>query len=187
MHGLARSECGACGASKLFVRRDTSVVIRLTPGECEIARDRALRVVHVDTKAGWQMKFDPGGETRLGVNERGFGAEIAAARATGLPWNDAYLDTAHYKRSDKPPDIGRRTEVRNALRGDGRLVSHKPERTDWVYLLVTGALPIFRVVGWLEGRDLRVPDRWREPPAVKYPGYFASQHELNPLPVPGDA
>lgn len=184
---MARGECDNCGREKVYTRRALEpVVITLTEEEVATAVARAALVVADDTAAGWQVKFDTGDETRLGINERGFGAELAAARATGLVWNDAYLPD-NYQRKDKPPDIGRRVEVRNAIKPTGCLWADKRERRDWVYLLVTGSLPTYTVVGWLEGRDLMRPDRWREPPAVRYPGYFADQPSLRPLPLPEDA
>jgi hypothetical protein len=184
--GLARGECASCERSKIFVTRDASVAVTLSPEELAAAQSRAARVVRMDTRAGWRVKFDTGHETRLGINERGFGAEIAASRATGLAWNDAYLNTSTY-RGNKPPDIGARVEVRNALSRVGELWCRSDERRDFVYLLVTGGLPSFRVVGWLEGDDLKVHSRWRTPPAVKYAGYFASQADLHTLPLPVDA
>lgn len=132
------------------------------------------------------MYFDPGGEDRLSVNIRGFGAELAASYASGLAVNWDYLPS-HYRRARKPPDLGRRTEVRNARSHRGRLWASKHDPISRVFLLVTGIMPSFRVRGWLEGAELKVPERHLEPPAVRYEGYFAEPDELNPLPLPEDA
>lgn len=163
------------------------VKIVLSDDELGRATDRAEHIVDTDVGRGWSMKFDPGGETRLEVNVRGFAAELAAHRATGLPLHWGLLDKG-YRRREKVPDLGTRTEVRNARRHDGRLVAHPGERKDWLYLLVVGSGHAYIVVGFMEGRDLMVPERWKEPPRVRYEGYFASQESLRPLAeLPGDA
>lgn len=155
----------------------------LTAAEMQEARQRAERIVADDTRAGWKMKFDPGsGEDRLAVNVRGFAAEIAAARVTGLHWNDEFLADG-YAGTDKRPDLGRRTEVRNALRANGRLFSYQNDRDEWDYLLVTGAGPEFVVAGWMPGAELRRADHWREPPEVRLAAYAVEQRQLRPLPT----
>jgi hypothetical protein len=163
------------------------LVVVLTEEEVGRATARATLIVRTNQARGWRMMFTPvGKETPVDVGARGYGAELAAARATGLPLNWELLGD-EYRRRDKAPDLGRRVEVRNARRASGLLAGHPGERRDWVYLLVVGTLPTFTVVGWLEGAELFVPTRWREPPAIPFAGYFAEQRELRPLPLPGDA
>ena len=164
------------------------ITIDLSDDEYERARKRAEDIVRIDEERGWSMYFTPGGgETRLDVNVRGFGAELAAHRATGLPLNWSYLGR-RYKKSQKPPDLGARTEVRNARRRDGLLVAHKGEKPERLYLLVVGEGRRYVVCGWMEGADLMVPARWREPPVVRHEGYFAGQAALRPVAeIPEDA
>jgi hypothetical protein len=133
------------------------------------------------------MYFDPGGgEDRMDVNVRGFAAELAAHRVTGAVLNWDYLPE-DYRRKDKPPDLGRRTEVRNAKSHQGRLWASKADPATNVFLLVTGTVPTFRIRGWVEGSDLKIADRREMPPAVRYPGFFIDALDLNPLPLPEDA
>lgn len=169
-----------------YVPRTPPTVIELTDDELSKATARAEHIVSVDTGRGWQVKFNTGSETRLDINVRGFAAEIAAARATGLRLNWGLLGDT-YRRRDKPPDIGRRTEVRNAVRSNGLLWADPRERRDWTYLLVTGSRRRFVVAGWVEGRELMQTCNWREPPIVRYAGFFLPQSELRPLPMPDDA
>jgi hypothetical protein len=211
---VAEVGCATCGASPVGIFRDGSpryagacdhpplradeahasftpyappfAVVHLSDEEVAMAHARAESIVATDSERGWRMKFNPRGESRLQVNERGFAAELAASRATGLKLNWTKLGKG-YRSRDKLPDIGERVEVRNARRGNGRLVAHPGERKDWAYLLVTGEGRTFVVVGWMEGRALIVPARWEEPPKVQYNGYFAAQHDLHPLPLPADA
>lgn len=163
------------------------VVVTLTPDEVKAAEDRARRIVAADDKAGWKTRFTPGGgETQFDVHARGAGAELAARNATGLELHWDMLPP-NYRRKNKPHDLGQRTEVRNAKSDYGRLPAHPDEPKKWVFLLVTGGLPVFSVRGWLEGVDLMVPQRWLEPPEVRYADYFADVGDVNPLPLPEDA
>jgi hypothetical protein len=165
-----------------------AVWVELDEDERDMIEARAKIVVEEDIAAGYKMKFDsPTGETRLEINIRGFGAELAASKATGLRWNHELLDTKTYA-GDKPADIGRRVEVKNALSQSGRLPGFKGEPIERVYLLVVGDMPRFRVVGWMEGVDLHRPERWVEPKGrIKYAAFFAAQGDLRRLPLPSDA
>ncbi len=164
-----------------------SVYVELTPSEMAQAERRAEAVVAMDRARDWRVKFNTGSESRMAINVRGFAAEIAAANATGLRLNWDTLLPSTYRRRDKPPDIGARVEVRNALRMNGQLWADPKERRDWLYLLLAGRGPVFKIGGWMEGAELFTGDRWMEPPLVRYPGYFAWQSDLAPLPIPGDA
>jgi len=163
------------------------VTITLTDDEIDRAERRANMIMKADVSRGWTMYFQPGGgETRLDVNIRGCGAELAASRATGLKIDWSYLP-ATYRRRDKRPDMGKRTEVRNARKSPGLLWASETDPVSRVFLLVTGMMPTFQVHGWLEGTDLMEPLNWRDKPRVRYPGYFADSIDLNCLPLPPDA
>ncbi len=132
------------------------------------------------------MYFDPGGgESRLDVNVRGFAAEIAAARATGLPLNEELLDVTTYRREDKPSDIGRRTEVRSTRSPMGPLYVYEGDPVrDRLALLVTGARRVFTIVGWISMRDAKDKNRWCTD--LRYPAFVTEQYDLRPLPMPED-
>jgi len=203
--------CYTCGSSPTFRFRDGSpgyscgphppvtlyepypwtpapeIWVELDDNEREMVETHAKKVVEMDIAAGLKMYFSPGGgESRLDVNIRGYGAEFAASKWTGLPWNHRLFNPRTYRRDQKTHDIGRRVEVKNAIHQNGRLAcsSDDPER---VHLLLVGDMPRFRICGWMEGIDLHVPGRRQEPPAVRYAAYFARQADLKPMPLPDDA
>lgn len=159
----------------------------LTADEIRRANERAEVILEEDIGRGYQMYFQPGkGEDRLSVNIRGFGAELAAARVTGLELDWSYLASS-YRRSEKRPDLGLRTEVRNAKSADGRLWASRYDHIENVFLLVTGSMPTFTVRGWIEGHELLVPENHLSPPEVRYAGWFMRPEDLNPFPLPEDA
>lgn len=164
----------------LDLRDYAPVRVSLTEVEWTLALRRAERIVRIDADRGWRMKFEPVGETQVDVHARGFAAELAAHRVTGLELHWDLLER-DYRRRDKPPDLGQRTEVRNARRRDGRLVAHPGERSEYLYLLVTGEGREYLVVGFMEGVELMIPRRWEEPPRVQYAGWFATQRSLAPI------
>lgn len=167
--------------------RRHGTIITLIPREIERAGKRASKIVTEDISRGYRQYFDPGtGESRMDINIRGFGAELAGRRATNLELHWNYLPRS-YRRRDKAADLGQRTEVRNARRAHGRLFANDHDPIDRVFLLVTGSMPTFDVRGWIEGVDLMVPEHWFEPPDVRYAGFFVDAADLNPLPLPEDA
>jgi hypothetical protein len=157
----------------------------LTDDEVMLAVDKAVAIVGMDVARGWQMYFDPGtGESRLDVNIRGFAAEIAAARMTGLPLNEGVL-TATYRRSQKPADIGRRVEVRSSL--GPFLYGYRNDPITRCMALVTGdRFGPFEFQGWIEARDLQRPEHWKQPPQVRYAAWVVPANRLQPLPLPAD-
>ena len=101
----------------------------------------------------------------------GAGAELAVAMYLGAYWWAAI---------DRPgaPDVGGDVEVRQTARVDGRLVIRPKDNPRRAYFLVTGTLPDFKIVGWIEGADgmvdlnYRGDDRW--------PAWWIDQRLLNP-------
>ena len=162
--------------------------VELTEAGWSSAGEHATEAIAAAKRYGYSMKFQPaGGETVHQVNHRGYAAELCGSAATGLGLRWEILKRG-YRRRDKRPDLGARTDVRNARKPDGRLWTDG-DRVDWVYLSVVGPVAprTFLVKGWLEGRELMVPERWEVPPKVLYPAWFADQRELHPLPMPEDA
>ena len=163
--------------------RTSGTIITLTDLEIERAKSRARTVMRDDHEWGFGMRHaPPKGETEFDVKARGFGAELAAHRVTGLELHWEML-TRTYKRKNKPPDLGKRTEVRNSAKQQGPLKAHDTDPTGRIFLLVTGTLPVFDVRGWLEGADLMADDNWFEP----WKDWLAHAADLNALPLPDDA
>lgn len=66
------------------------------------------------------------------------------------------------------PDLGQGTEVRHTCRDHGGLIVRPKDSPERVYLLVTGSLPRYRVVGHLAGEkamrdEFRRDDMWLVP------------------------
>jgi hypothetical protein len=73
------------------------------------------------------------------------GAEIAFARAMDLPWHP----------SGGPQRGVAGWEVRHTKHRDGHLTVYRWNPDATPYVLVTGTLPYYRVVGWMLGRDAK--------------------------------
>lgn len=165
----------------------------LADDELERVWRRARTAVADSRGAGWALKLPADREAALEMNARGFGAELSLSRLTGLEWHEAPVKTRGYRRSAKPPDVGRRVEVKTTWYRDGVLRAYDGDRADFVFVLMIGRLPTFECVGWMEGRELLVPSRWSETPrggrarTRTNPGWSATQDELRPLPLPDDA
>jgi hypothetical protein len=109
------------------------------------------------------------GDDPLGVDIDAAGAELAASKATGLRWNM----TCGFNLSE--PDLGHGTEVRHTRRDDGGLIVRPKDPSGRVFLLVTGTLPRYRVVGHLAGVDaMRDEFRWEDV-------WLVPQSRLRPL------
>lgn len=150
------------------------------------ATSMAHQAIHANRARGWQNKFPFRGETELDGKIRGFCGECFVARLTGLRWNNGPLP-AGYRREAKTPDVGNRTEVRTPRSQWAGLWSRSGDRDEWLYVLVIGTVPIFQAVGWIEGRDFRVPQNWREGRDGRPGGYWLPYTDLNPFPLPDDA
>jgi hypothetical protein len=154
--------------------------IRLTPAEVE----RVRRLAEKTSVRGWTGRFEPRGETRLDVDMRGFGAELAAARALGLKWSATVYSRS--KARSKPPDLGEAIEVKHSKWSDGPLYVYPNEPRDRIHVLVIGRIPEYRIAGWIRAGDARRPEFWHEPPEVRAAAWAVPQEALAGLPVPAD-
>lgn len=106
-------------------------------------------------------------------------AEMAAAKALGLYWCGSMASRSEV-------DIGRDVQVRHTEREAGCLIVHGSDDDDHAFVLVTGQIPEFEVVGWIRGRDAKRPEFVREPHPGR-PAYFVPQsalidiHHLSPV------
>lgn len=157
-------------------------IYTLTPEELDEVATFTREVIDYNTKKGYKDNWKIGAEDDWHLKFRGFAAEKAASRLTGLTWNKTRFGSGY--RELKPADIGRRVEVRNVKRDDGRLAYKRKDTPGLVYLLLVGEPPTFRAAGWLEGTVMaRLPiDN-----DVPYPARFAQQDVLHSLPLPEDA
>jgi len=135
-------------------------------------------------KAGWEFKADTqeGREKEaLATDCRGFGAELAVSRITGLPMNKA-TGTFH------GADLGTDVQVRCTPHPQGRLLirpknlngtPRDPEGFKWVSVI--GELPLFLIIGWVywaPGFDELRPE-WRE--RKDQTSFYVPNYYLRPI------
>jgi len=78
-----------------------------------------------------------------------------------------------------PGDVGR-LQVRHTTRGNGCLILHPEDGDDVPFILVTGAYPDLRIIGWIMGRDGKHPRHWCAPNHRRL-AYFVPQSQLQPM------
>ena len=106
----------------------------------------------------------------LATHVHGAIAEAAVAKALGLYCNLCSKDRSL-------PDIYPNIEVRSTLKPDGPLIVRSKDATDRKYYLVAGMYPNIQIVGWLWGKDCKLPEYYQD---VKNPYWKVPQYKLNP-------
>jgi len=153
-----------------------SQAIRLTPLEMAIAEF----VAHQRLQAALQARADP---HKYGFDGDAFEAhyqgclgEMAFAKGRNLYWSGAGVDFHNEQ------DVGK-IQVRVTSHKDGHLI-HRPNEghLDDPWVLVIGREEIYRLAGWLYGRDCR-RDEWLRTPNGRPSAYFVPQDALHPLPL----
>ncbi len=98
-------------------------------------------------------------------------AEMAVAKALGMYWSDT--GGPGYE-----GDVGR-YEVRWTARPDGCLILHDDGRGGSAFILVVGTAPVFRIPGWIRGRDGQDGEFWQE--RTGRPCWMVPQDVLHPI------
>jgi hypothetical protein len=104
----------------------------------------------------------------------GAAAELAVAKHIDRYWRP--LTRSQLR--DLPGDVAD-VQVRSTPRSDGSLIVHRRDLDDARFYLVVTALPSYRIVGWLLGRDAKQERYWRT--NVAHPAYFVPQSELHAI------
>jgi len=111
-------------------------------------------------------------------------AELAVAKALGLYW-DASIDV--FGRPDLVCESrGVAVEVKlNSARDDGDLMvlASSPIEPETIFVLVTGALPAFRIVGWTRGEYVKTFGE-RRTMAAGHENFIVPQSMLNHFRIP---
>jgi len=142
-------------------------------------------IIKYNTEHGYKDNWAIGSESDYELKFRGYAAEKAMSRLTGLPWRKVMFGTGFKER--KACDIGRRVEVRNIRQRGGSLAFKRKDDVGHVYLLTYGKPPDpILALGWLEGDEL-VTFPYLEPPRVPFAAHFAQQAALHPMPLPDGA
>jgi len=113
----------------------------------------------------------------VGASIVGAYGERAFFKFLGRPWE-------HLVDTFKAPDVpGTRYQVRTATKDTGDLVVRENDKDDEVFVLVVPnpSLPEFRIVGWMEGAEAKVPENWKQPNPSLPPAWFVPQAALHPI------
>jgi hypothetical protein len=149
----------------------------------------AAEVVRIDTEAGARPYFVPVGESMVDATQRGHVAEHVAGRAVGLAPDCRVLSMRELRRGPKRPDLGSRTQVRNARNPLGALRVYKPDPEGHLALLIVGRRRgPYRIAGWLEIAEARKLGAWIEDPGnPSGSSWHVGQEQHHRLPLPADA
>ena len=147
-------------------------IVRLTTAELwQAASVGALR--HMQALARGQKDahgFD--GEDSWTIHIEGACGELAFAKHLGVyPGLTAC--------AGKAPDVGK-YQVRTRSRADYDLIVRSGDSDGDVFVLVTGANGVYRVVGSIAGRDAK-NEQWRKDYGGRPPAYFVPQSALSRL------
>lgn len=103
----------------------------------------------------------------------GSAAEKAYCLFRGIRWTGG-VNTFH------GADAGRATQVRHTRNPRGSLIVREADNQDHFYVLMVGVPPVFRVAGFIRGRDARRPE-WLKSPNDREPAWFVPQDQLKPF------
>jgi hypothetical protein len=130
--------------------------------------DRFVRALAANRKPTYGISrevWEPGIIGALG--------ECVIARASNNYWQG---DLGHPDWG--APDVGP-FHVRTSTKANGDLVLHPRDADDEPFVLVVPiALPVFRIAGWIAGRDGKRPEFWQT--FTGRPCYFVPQNVLHP-------
>lgn len=146
--------------------------ITLTRDEC-----------HLAAQAGIARRLEAMGSARVEVHGaasngdywtvdiEAAGAELAVAKAMGRFW------TGTGGPDRETGDVGG-LQVRHSRRFDARLILHDRDIDDHAFVLITGSMPTFEVVGHILARDGKAADYWWA--QAPRPAYFVPVAALTP-------
>lgn len=137
-----------------------------------IAQAGAMRRLSAIRRSRVEPYGAPCGEL-WGLDIESCGAEYAAAKVLDCHWQP-YAENPH----TLVGDVGE-YQVRSTWRPDGRLILHDADADESVFVLVTGRVPTFVVVGFILGRDGK-DERYLFDGDGR-PAFFVPQPVLNPL------
>lgn len=144
--------------------------VLLSRSEMRIAAD-----VGVLRQLGALDRPDAHGLLGSGWNEHIEGSlgEMAFAKALGVYW------AAPINTFKEGGDVGA-FQVRTRSNDNYDLLVRPTDRDEDIFVLVVGQRGIYRVVGWLYGRECKRPE-WLKTYGGRPPAYFVPQEALRPI------
>ena len=137
------------------------------------SRDAGLRAAHGLSETDWHRLWRQ--ELQSAAAEIAFSSIRPVESMLGVDL-DACVDTFH------APDLienGLRWQVRHTEREDGRLIVRPSNDRLHRYVLVTGEIPNFQVVGWIWGYMAQSSRWWREGKNGRPGAWFVPQWALH--------
>ena len=107
------------------------------------------------------------------IHVEGAAAELAFARFRNLYWSGS-VNTFR-----QGGDVGP-VQVRCRSQSHFDLIVRDGDRDEDVFVLVTGAIPRFEIVGWIRGGDAKQP-QWRQEHGGRPSAFFVPQSALQPF------
>lgn len=101
-------------------------------------------------------------------------AELVVAKTLDRYWDGSV------NRFKSDGDIGKMIQVRHTREHHHRLIVRPDDADDKPFVLVTGCNLVYRVPGWILGRDAKRAE-WREAPVNRPPAYFVKTTDLKPI------
>lgn len=152
-----------------------TVLVRLDTARVEKVRAIAAARFNGHRARGTQHRWNRDqAEHTIELEAAAIGAEVAVADFLGLPWHDV-------GRPDSDGDGGMPgVQVRYTERPDGRLLVHDSDDDYHVFVLVTGGLLGFLLVGARRGLEAKQLGVWRELRAGR-PCYVVERDDLLPV------
>lgn len=153
--------------------------VSLSPTEIAQAMEVASRRNQMQRAAG-----RPDGkviEDSLDIDVQGACAELAVAKALGLPWDGKFFDDAEWLvwRTSGHDVSG--LEVRSTRYRSGRLILHRDDSDDLPFVLVRACdNALFEIVGWYWGRDGK-KEQWWEDVGRNRPCFYVPNDLLRPM------
>lgn len=144
--------------------------VTLSPPEMIVAAQvgvmRRVKAITVNRKPRYGFDQEP-----WGSDIESCGAEMAVAKVVGSYWSPDMVPG--------PGDVGD-IEVRSSPKPDARLILHEQDSDEALFVLVTGCLPEFEIVGAIVGAEGKKQSYWTDPGTGR-PAFFVPQEALRPL------
>ena len=122
-------------------------------------------------KANKQDAFGFDGKNGWSIHIEGAAGEMAAAKALNRFWGGT-INT--YKIGG---DVGGDIQVRTRSESTYDLIVREGDRNEDRFILVTGQIPLFEVVGWIKGADAKKPE-FKKAYGNRLPAYFVPKDAL---------
>lgn len=108
---------------------------------------------------------------RILLDVEAAGAEVAVAKYLGVYWAPTF--------GSNVVDINPNIDVKFTKHLTGRLLVYPEADPDRRYVLVTGAMPTYNIIGWIDGHDAKVDEFLDQPDRRRPPLYCVPQERLN--------